>query len=127
MDVTRGLSHQGLGQGFADTFPPEARFDAEGAKLQAVRVRLEGDKPDDVAGLLRHPQRVGLQARIIQFQAFGETDGAGDILRAGFPDAHFRPLYHARRRDYPQLTRREEIHYSEVSLSPKEVHNVLLS
>ena len=98
MDAARGRRHDGLDQALPDALPSEARLDPERAELEAVRVLLEGDEADDFHGLLRDPEPVRLHPGIIQVQPPGKFSGAWDILYAGFPDAHFRLLYHARGR-----------------------------
>jgi hypothetical protein len=96
MDTARGLGHQGFDQVLADALSPEARLDPERAELEAVRMLLEDDEAGDRPGLLNDPETVRLHARIIQIQTSGEFNGAGNVFRAAFSNAHFRLLYHAR-------------------------------
>jgi hypothetical protein len=98
MDAARGLGHQGFDQSFPDPFLPRIRVNPESAKFAAVRMFPEGDEADYLRGLFRDPEPVGLHAGIIQAQASGKLYGVGDVLYAGFSDAHFRSLYHARGR-----------------------------
>jgi hypothetical protein len=95
MDAARSFGHQGFYQGLGDAFPPVVRVDPEGAELAAIRVGLEDDEPDDPAVLLGDPQRICGHPGIVQPESPRELDGERDVLLTGFPDAHFRILYHA--------------------------------